>query len=112
MNLLDNTPNQPSRVKIKNWVGINDESRGIYNEVNQTRFKSSMLRSSLCDYSDAYIFDKGSITAINTSAQGQPNNGANRKVKPEDFAPFNQCTSKINNTQVDDFHDIDVAMSV
>ena len=66
--------------RTKNWVEINDESRGTYDEVNQIRFKNLMLRSSLCDYSDAYVLVRGIITAINTAAQDQPNNGANRKV--------------------------------
>ena len=51
INLLDNTPNQPSKFKTKNSVEINDESRGTYNEDNQVRFKTSMLMSSLCGYS-------------------------------------------------------------
>ena len=46
INLLGNTPNQPAKFRAKNWVEINDDSREI---------KTSMLRSSLCDYSDAYI---------------------------------------------------------
>ena len=62
INLLDNTPNKPSKFKSKSWVKINDDSRGTYNEHNQIRFKTSMLRSSLCDYSDAYILVKGTIT--------------------------------------------------
>ena len=53
--MLDNKPNPPSKFKTKNWVEINDESRGIYNKDNQIRFKTSMLRSSLCDYSYVYI---------------------------------------------------------
>ena len=44
MNLLDNTPNQPPKFKTKNCVEIDDESRGTYNEDNQIRFKTSMLR--------------------------------------------------------------------
>ena len=55
INLLDNTPNQPSEFKTKNWVEINDESRGTYNKNNQIRFKISILKSSSCDYSDAYM---------------------------------------------------------
>ena len=51
---LDNTPNQHSKSKTKNWVEINDESQGTYNKDNQISFKTSMLRSSLCDYNDAY----------------------------------------------------------
>ena len=58
INLLYNAPNQPSKFKRKNWVEINDESRGTYNEDNQIRFKTSILRSSLCDYSHAYILVK------------------------------------------------------
>ena len=46
INLLDNTSNQPSKFKTKNWVEINDELRETYNEVNQIRFKTLMLRSS------------------------------------------------------------------
>ena len=61
-NLLHNTPNQPSKFKTKNWVKINDESRGTYRKDNQVTFKTSVLRSSLCDYSDVYIIDKGTIT--------------------------------------------------
>ena len=60
--MLENTPNQPIKFKTKNWVEINDESRGTYNTNNQIRFKTSTLRTSLCDYSDAYILVKGTIT--------------------------------------------------
>ena len=62
INLLENTPNQPSKFKTKNWVKINDASRGTNNEDYQTRFKTLMLRSSLCDYSHTYILVKGTIT--------------------------------------------------
>ena len=55
MNLLENTPNQPSKFRTKNWVVVNDESCGTYNVNSQIKFKNSMLMSCLCDYSDAYI---------------------------------------------------------
>ena len=61
INLLENTPNQPTRFSTKNWVEIN-ETRWTYNTNSQIKFKTSMLWSSLCDYSDAYIFLSGSIT--------------------------------------------------
>ena len=62
-NLLDdNKSNQPSKFRTKNWVEINDESRGTYNVNSQIKFKTTMLKSSLCDYSDAYILVKGTIT--------------------------------------------------
>ena len=54
INLLGYTPNQPSKFTIKNWVEVNDESRGTCNVNSQIEFKTSMLRSNLCDYSDAY----------------------------------------------------------
>ena len=112
INLLDNTPNQPPKFKTKNWVEINYESCGNYNKDNQIRFKTSMLRSSLCNYSDAYILVKGTIAAVNTAAQGQPNNSANKKVIFKHCAPFTNCISRINNMQVNDAHDIDVVMSM
>ena len=53
-NLLhNNLSNQPSKFRTKNWVEINDELRGTYSVNRQINFKTSMLRSSLCDYSDA-----------------------------------------------------------
>ena len=57
-NWIDDALNQPSKFKTKNWVEINDEPRGTYNVNSQIKFKATMLRSSLCDYSDAYIFVK------------------------------------------------------
>ena len=72
-NLLDNTSNQPYNFKIKNCVEINDESRGTNNKYNQGKFKTSMLRSSLCDYSHAYILVKVTITVKNDAAPDQPN---------------------------------------
>ena len=58
-NLLDNSSNKTSKLKTKNWVEINDESRGTYNDGKQIKFKATMLKFSLCDYSDAYILVKG-----------------------------------------------------
>ena len=57
-NLLDSTSNQRSKFRTKNWVKINDESRGTYIG-RYIKFKTSMLRSTLCDYADAYILVKG-----------------------------------------------------
>ena len=49
INLLDDAPNQPSKFKTKNWVEINDASRGTCNTNTQIKFKTTMLNSSLCD---------------------------------------------------------------
>ena len=54
-NFIDDASNQPSKFRTKSWVEINDESRGTYNVNSQIKFKTTKLKSSLCDYSDAYI---------------------------------------------------------
>ena len=54
-NLLDNALNLLSKFRTKNWVKINNESRGTYHVTSKIKFKTTMLRSSLCDYSDPYI---------------------------------------------------------
>ena len=63
INLLDNTPNQPTKFRTKNWVEINDESLGTYNTNSQIRFKTSMLRTGLYDFNDAYILVKGNYNS-------------------------------------------------
>ena len=69
-----------------------------------------MLRSSLCDCSNPYLLVEWTITATNTVAQGQKNNGANNMVIFKNCAPFTNFIIRINNTQVDDAHDIDIVM--
>ena len=69
-----------------------------------------MLRSILCDYSDAYILVKGNISVNNTAAAGAAANNTNKKVIFKNCAPFTDCISKINNTQVDNAKDIDIVM--
>ena len=64
MNFLDNTLNQPTKFRTKNCVEIHDDLRGTYNTNSQTKFKISIFRSNLCDYSDAYILVTGTITII------------------------------------------------
>ena len=58
INLLDNTPNQPTKFRAKHWVEINDETRETYNTNSKIRFKTSKLRPRICDYSDTYILVK------------------------------------------------------
>ena len=69
-----------------------------------------MLKSSLCDYSDAYILVKGTITVNNTAAVGAAANNTNKKVIFKNCAPFTNCISEINNTQIDNAKDIDIVM--
>ena len=112
-NLLDDaSSNQPSKFKTKNWVEVNDESRGTYNVNSQIKFKTTMLKSSLCDYSDAYIHVKGTITVDNSAVAPAAASNANRNVIFKNCAPFTICISEINNTLVDYRHatDIDIVM--
>ena len=74
-NLLNDESNQPSKFKTRNWVEINNESRGTYTS-NDIKFKTTMLRSNLCDYADAYILVKG--TGITGSAGPEPDPNAAR----------------------------------
>ena len=78
-NLLNDGSSNPSKIKRRNWVEINDEARGRCSPNKQIKFKTSILRSSLCDYSDAYILVKGNITVNNTAADGTAANNDNKK---------------------------------
>ena len=109
-NLLNNESSKPSKFRTKNWVEINDDVRGVYSPNKQIRFKTSMLRSSLCDYSDAYILVKGNVTVNNTAGGGAAANNTNKKVIFKNCAPFTNCISKINNTQIDNAEYIDIVM--
>ena len=73
-NLLEGASNQPSKCRTKDWVEINDELRGTYSVNRQINFKTLLLRSSLCDYSDAYIIVKGNKTVHNTAGKGAASN--------------------------------------
>ena len=110
-NLIDDyASNQPPKFRARNWVEINDESRGAYNVNSQIKFKTTMLKSSLCDYSDAYILVKGNINVNNTTAQGAAANNTNKKVIFKNCARFTNCISEINNTQIDNAKYIDIVM--
>ena len=112
-NLLDdNKSNQPSKFRTKNWVEINDESRGTYNVNSQIKFKTTMLKSSLCDYSNGYILVKGTITIEEAGADAAARQAVERDkgVIFKNCAPFTNCISEINNTQVDNAKDIDIVM--
>ena len=100
-NLLDNSSNKPSKIRTRNWVEINDDIRGAYSPNKQIRFKKTMLRSSLCDCSDAYILAKGNITVNNNAGASDAANNIGKKVIFKNCAPFTNCISKINNAQID-----------
>ena len=62
INLLNNAASQPTKFRTKKWVEINDNSRGTYNTNSQIKFKTSMLRSILREFSDAYILVRGNTS--------------------------------------------------
>ena len=113
-NLLDNkvelnASNQPSKFSKRNWVEINDESRGTYYD-NDIKFKTTMLRFNLCDYAHAYILVKGTITIT-----GAGNDDAAKRLDErskgvifKSCTPFTKCISRINNANIDNAQDIDI----
>ena len=111
-NWIDDPSDQPSKFRTKNWVEINDESKGTYNANSQIKFKTTMLKSSLCDYSDAYILVKGKITST-----GGGDNAAARQGDERDkgaafrnCVPFTNCISEIKNSQIDNAKDIAIVV--
>ena len=95
-----------SRFITKKWVEIYDQSVGNYNVNKKIRIKTSMLRSDLCDYSDAYIVVKGDITL-----EGDNNtNKRNKNLAFKNNALFINCISKINGVKIDNAEDLDVVI--
>ena len=87
---------QPSRFTTKNWIEINDQSRRTYNTNSDIRFKTTMLKSSLCDYSDAYILVKGRITITGARNNEPARQGDERDtgVIFKNCGPFINCKVK------------------
>ena len=110
-NLLDSASNQPSKFRTRNWVEINDESRGNYTN-GDIKFKTTMLRSNLCDYADSYILVKGTvtITGVGNDDDARQRDERNKGVTFKNCTPFTKCISRINNTGIDNAQDIDIVM--
>ena len=104
---LDDASNQPSKFRTKNWVEINDKSRGTYNTNSQIKFKTTMLKPSLCDYSDAYMLVKEKITTTGAGddVAARQANERDKGVAFRNCAPFTNYISEINNTQLDNAKD-------
>ena len=79
--MLVSSSNKPSKFRTRNWVEINNDIKGAYSPNKQIRFKTAMLRSSLCDCSDAYILVKGNISVNNSAAECAAANNAAKKIK-------------------------------
>ena len=91
-----------------NWgVKFNHGSYGTCKTASPIKFKTSMIRSRLCDYIDAYILPKGTITVENRGTAAAQNN-RNKKVIFKNCGPFTDCKSEINNKEIDHAKDNEV----
>ena len=101
----DNESEQLSKFVTRQYVKVNSLSN-MYNENKSIRFKTPMLRSSLCDYSDAYILVKGRITVTGN----HPRDRQNRPVILKNNALFVSCIKRINGELIEDADDLDIVM--
>ena len=108
-NFIDTNSGSKDLPKLvtKKWIEVYDQSEGNYHVNKEIRIKTSMLGSDLCDYSNAYIILKGTITIV------RPNDAKrNKTVAFKNIAPFTNCISKINGVKIDNAGDLDVVMSM
>ena len=111
--MLNNSlSNQPSKFRTKSWVEINDESKKLFSANSDIRFKTTMLRFNLCDYADAYILVKGTITITGAGADAAARQADERDkgVIFKNCAPFTKCINRINGTDIDNAQDIDIVI--
>ena len=110
----DNESEKLSKFIIREYVRVNSLSN-TYNENKSIRFKTPMLRSNLCDYSDAYISVKGTITVTAPGANNNANNirdKRNRTLILKNNAPFVSCITRINGELIEGADDLDIVMSM
>ena len=112
INFRDNTPNQLSKFRTKSWIEIIDQSRGVYNVNSDIRFRTTLLKSILCDYSYPQILFKGRITITGDGADAAARQADERdkEIIFKTCAPFINCKSEINNTELDNAKDIIIVM--
>ena len=94
-----------SKFVTRQYVKVNSLSN-TYNENKSIRFKTHMLRSDLCDYSDAFVLIDGTIRV----AGNAPRDRQNRPVILKNNAPFMSCITRINGELIKDVDDLDVVM--
>ena len=97
------------RFVTKKWIEVYDQSEKNYNPNKEIRIKTSMLRSDLCDFSDAYIVVKGDVT-LTKATHRDFIDVRNRFLAFTDNASFTNCISKINNILIDNAEDLDIVM--
>ena len=110
----DNESEKVSKFVTREYVRVNSLS-DMYNENKSIRFKTPMLRSNLCDYSDAYILVKGTITVTAPGVNNNTNNIRDKRNRPvilKNIAPFVSCITRINGELIEDADDLDIVMSM
>ena len=103
--LLGNAPDKVPRFITKKWIEVHDQSSNAENRYkpgNQIKLKKPMLRSDLCDYSDAYFIVEGTATVLGGNIDEY-----DKKLAFKNNALFINCISKINNTVIDNAEDLD-----
>ena len=113
-NRVNEMSEQLSKFVTREYVRVNSLS-STYNENKSIRFKTLMLRSNLCDYSDAYILVKGTITVTAPRANNGANNIRDKSKRPlilKNNAPFVSCITRINGELIEDADDLDMVMSM
>ena len=100
MKLLDNEYTQPSKFRTKKWTEIDNDSRETYNTNSQIEYKTTILKSSICHYSNVYILVKGTIIVANTTAEDADADITNKKVGFKNCILFTDCICEMNSTQV------------
>ena len=97
VNLLGDADNESSKFATRKWYVINDQNNTDYGEGNESgttvKFETKAIKSSLCDYSDAYILVTGDITATGGDAV--------TRVAFKNCAPFTKCITHINDEHID-----------
>ena len=108
----DNESEKLSKFVTREYVRVNGLSN-TYNENKSIRFKTPMLRSNLCDYSDAYVLGKGTIMVTALRANNGANNIRDKKNRPlvlKNNAPFVSCITRINGELIEDADELDIVI--
>ena len=105
-NLLGYADNESLKFATRKWYVINDQNNTDYGDGDENgttiKFETKVVKSNLCDYSDAYILVTGDIT---------PTGGdANTKVTFKNCAPFTKFVTHINDEHVDNADNLDIVV--
>ena len=101
INLLNDSSNEESKFAKKWYVIDSQTTKGKYKQGDAIKFETETIKSSLCDYSDAFILVRGNIAVAASN---------DRDVAFKNCAPFSTCTTKTNGVFVDEANHIYIAM--